>query len=244
VEAVVVEIRDLKKRFGALTAFDGITVAFRPGEITSVVGPNGTGKSTLLKCIVGLVRPNSGEITIDGTIVGRDWRYRERVGYVPQSPRFPEALSANELLNFLSDLRGVRAVNSHRLIDLFDLKPVMSRPLRHLSGGTRQKISILVGTVFDPEILVMDEPMVGLDPLAARRQKQWLLEQRSNGRTIIMASHVMAEVEAFADRVTFLLDGRVYFDGAPAAALVSSGERTLENAIAKMMETGSACARC
>jgi len=239
----VVEVRDLRKRFGALTVLDGITIGFRPGEITAVVGANGAGKSTLLKCIVRLVRPDAGEIRIDGVAIDGDGRYRARVGYVPQIPRFPEALAAAELLDFLAEIRAVAPRNSHRLIELFALEPFMHLPLRHLSGGTRQKISMLIAAAFDPEILVMDEPTVGLDPLTARGQKQWLVTQKSNGRTIIMASHVMAEVEEFADRVIFLLDSHVYFDGAPVEALAGSGERTLENAIAKMMECGSVWAK-
>lgn len=240
----MVEVRELRKRFGALTALDGISLAIGPGQLTSIVGPNAAGKSTLLKCIVGLVHPDAGEILIDGTVVNGDWRYRHKIGYVPQTPRFPEALSARELLAFLTNVRGVPARNGRRLVELFGLESAMSRPLRDLSGGTRQKISLVIATMFDPEILVMDEPTVGLDPLASRRQRQWLREERACGKTVIVASHLMAELEELSDRVVFLLDGRVYFNGAPAQARAATGERTLEGAIAKMMEDGSTCARC
>ena len=240
----MVEVRDLRKRFGALTALDGISLAIRPGEITSVVGPNAAGKSTLLKCVVGLVHPDAGEILIDGTVVNGDWLYRDKIGYAPQTPRFPETLSAKDLLAFLTSVRGVPARNGNRLVELFGLEPAMRRPLRYLSGGTRQKISLVIATMFDPKILVMDEPTVGLDPLSSRRQKQWLREERERGKTVILASHLMAELEELSDRLVFLLDGRVYFDGAPARALAATGERTLEAAIAKMMEDGSTCAEC
>ncbi|HVB59480.1 MAG TPA: ABC transporter ATP-binding protein [Candidatus Acidoferrales bacterium] len=240
----MVEIRDLRKRFGALTALDGISLAIKPGEITSIVGPNAAGKSTLLKCVVGLIRPDAGEILIDGAVINGDWDYRNKIGYVPQTPRFPEALCARELLAFLSNLRGVAAHHENSLIERFGLESAMSRPLRYLSGGTRQKISLVIAAVFDPKILVMDEPTVGLDPLSSRRQRQWLREERARGKTIIVASHLMAELEDLVDRVIFLLDGRVYFDGAPARALATTGERTLEATIAKMMEDGLPCAEC
>lgn len=238
----MVEIRDLRKRFGALTALDGVSLTVRPGEITYVVGPNAAGKSTLLKCMVGLVHPDAGQIAIDGAGVNGDWRYRNKLGYVAQSPRFPEASSPAELLAFLADLRGVSARGGSRLAELLGLGPVMHRQLRYLSGGTRQKINLVLAAMFDPEILVMDEPTVGLDPLASRRHKQWLGEERARGKTIIVASHLMAELEELADRLVFLLDGRVYFDGAPAQALAAGGEPTLEAAIAKMMEDGPTCA--
>lgn len=241
----MVEIRHLRKRFGALTALDGLSLAIRPGEITSIVGPNAAGKSTLLKCMVGLIRPDAGEILIDGIVVNGDWAYRNKIGYVPQTPRFPESLCPRELLAFLSKLRGGAARNANRLIQLFGLESTMNRPLRYLSGGTRQKISLVIAAMFDPEILIMDEPTVGLDPLSSRRQKQWLREERARGKTVIVASHLMAELEELADRVVFLLEGRLYFDGAPARALATTGERTLEATIAKMMEDGSPpCAGC
>ncbi len=240
----MVEIRDVRKRFGALIALDGLSLAIKPGEITSIVGPNAAGKSTLLKCMLGLIHPDAGEILIDGSVVNGGWRYRKKIGYVPQTPRFPEAFCAKELLAFLTDLRGLEPRNESRLIELFGLESTMNRPLHYLSGGTRQKISLVIAAMFDPEILLMDEPTVGLDPLSSRRQKQWLREERARGKTIIVASHLMAELEELADRVIFLLDGRVYFDGPPARALATTGERTLEATIAKMMEDRQPCTAC
>lgn len=240
----MVEVRDLRKRFGALTALDGISLEIRPGEITSIVGPNAAGKSTLIKCMVGLVHPDSGDILIDGAVVNGNWRCRARIGYAPQTPHFPETLCARDLMAFLVSLRSAPPRDGNRLVELFGLESAMSRPLRYLSGGTRQKISLVIAAMFDPEILLMDEPTVGLDPLSSRRQKQWLSEERARGKTVIVASHLMAELEELADRLIFLLDGRVYFDGAPAQVLAATGERTLEAGIAKMMEDGSTCARC
>ncbi len=236
----MVEIRNLTKRFRALTVLDALTLVIYPGEITSIVGPNAAGKSTLLKCIVGLVHPDSGEILIDGLVVNGHWSYRRRIGYVPQTPHFPEGLTVEELFAFVKDIRGVHSPNGQDLIELFELRPAMRRPLRQLSGGTRQKVSMVIGAMFDPEILVMDEPTVGLDPLSIRRQKEWFLAEKARGKTVIVASHVMAELEELSDRMVFLLDGRIYFEGAPEQARARTGEPTLERAIAKMMEQGAA----
>jgi Cu-processing system ATP-binding protein len=239
----VVEIRQLKKRFGTLTVLDGVDASIGPGQIVSVVGPNAAGKSTLLKCIVGLVHADSGEILIDGTVVNGDWRYRRKVGYVPQVPRFPEGLSVRELLGFVENLRGTRAVAASRMVELLGLEPAMRRPLRELSGGTRQKISLTIAAMFDPAMLIMDEPTAGFDPLASRRQQEWLRGEKARGKTIVVASHAMAEVEADSDRMIFMLDGKVYFDGAPREALSRTGEPTLESSIARMMEERESCGR-
>jgi Cu-processing system ATP-binding protein len=239
----VVEIAGLKKRFGSIRALDGISLAIKPGEITAVVGPNAAGKSTLLRCIVGLVYPDAGEIRIDGLSINGDWRCRRRLGYVAQTAHFPESLSVRELFAFIRDIRGADSGDGKELIGLFGLEGALDRPVRQLSGGTRQKISIVLATMFDPEILIMDEPTAGLDPLSSQRQKKWLERERARGKTILVASHIIAEVEELSDRVIFLLDGKVYFDGAPGEAARLTGERTLERAIAAMMEQRSSCGR-
>jgi len=235
----VVEVANVKKRFGSVSALNGITVTIRRGQITSVVGPNAAGKSTFLKCLVGLVRPDSGEIRVGGHDVNRDWRWRRLVGYVPQAVHFPENLSPRELFAFFRKLRGTPGADGRELIELLNLEASLDRPVRQLSGGTRQKVNIALAAMFDPEILIMDEPTVGLDPLTSQRQKRWLERERARDKTIILASHVIAEVEELSDRVIFLLEGRVYFDGAPREAIQMTGQPTLERAIAAMMEQGS-----
>lgn len=239
----MVEIENLSKRFGPLQVIAGVSLTIRPGLITSIVGPNGTGKSTLLRCLVGLVWPDSGTIRIDGKPVAGDWRYRAQIGYVPQTPRFPEGLSPNELIAFIEGIRGARGGAAARLVEAFGLGAFMARPLRVLSGGTRQKVNLLLAAMFDPDILIMDEPTVGLDPLSSQREKAWLAGEVERGKTVIIASHVMAEVEEISHRVVFLLDGKVYFDGPPHKALQLTEERTLERAIAAMMTAEAEASR-
>ncbi len=232
----MIEIRGLLKSFGPLKVLTGIDLSIRPGQVTSLVGPNAAGKTTLIKCVVGLVIPDAGEILIDGESIHGAWAYREKIGYMAQVARFPEHLTLAEVLRLVEDLRASPAKNEDVLLGLFHLRGCLDRPLRVLSGGTRQKVSLVLAMMCDPEILILDEPTVGLDPLASRRLKDRILDERARGKTVILASHAMAEIEELSDRVVFLLEGRIYFDGAPEALRARTGEATLERAIARVME--------
>jgi Cu-processing system ATP-binding protein len=155
---------------------------------------------------------------------------------MPQAARFPDNLVVAELLGLLKDLRGAPAPHEAELLRLFDLVGTLDRPLRVLSGGTRQRISAALALMFDPDLLVLDEPTVGLDPLSSRRFKDRLAVERARGKTVILASHVMSDLEEMSDRVVFLVDGRVYFDGTIAQIRDRTREPTLERAIARLME--------
>jgi len=232
----VITVRGLRKSFGALEVLRGIDLAIEPGRVTAIVGPNAAGKTTFLKSVVGLVIPDGGDIQVDGASVLGSWAYRRRLGYMPQAARFPDNLVVAELLGLLKDLRGAPAPHEAELLRLFDLVGTLDRPLRVLSGGTRQRISAALALMFDPDLLVLDEPTVGLDPLSSRRFKDRLAVERARGKTVILASHVMSDLEEMSDRVVFLVDGRVYFDGTIAQIRDRTGEPTLERAIARLME--------
>lgn len=232
----MITIRDLRKTFGALEALKGIDLTIEPGRVTAIVGPNAAGKTTLMKSLVGLVIPDAGDIRVDGVATRNSWAYRERIGYMPQTARFPENLSLNELLTLVKDLRGAAPRFEDELLRLFELHGATDRPLRVLSGGTRQRISAVLALMFDSEILILDEPTVGLDPLSSRRCKDRLAAERRRGKTIILSSHVMSDLEELSERVVFLAEGQVYFDGTLEEIRQRTGEPTLERAIARMME--------
>jgi Cu-processing system ATP-binding protein len=230
----MLEIRDLAKRFGATPVLAGVTLAFRPGRVTAVVGPNGAGKTTLIKSILGLVRPDRGEIRLGGVVVAGD-AWRRRVGYMPQIARFPENLTAAELVAMLKDLRGAGADTDEELVERFALAAHMGKPLRALSGGTRQKVNAVLAFLFRPELLVLDEPTSGLDPVASGVLKDKILAERAAGRTVVVTSHVLSELEELADDVAFLVDGRVHFAGSVEELLRATRQHRLERAVAHMM---------
>ena len=234
----MIEITGLTKRFGRHEVLRGVDLGIRRGRITAIVGPNAAGKTTLIKSILGLVRPDGGTLSFDGTPVNGDPSYRSRIGYMPQTPRFPENLRGVDLLDLLMNLRGDRSLASDReLVDHCALEPELEKQLRVLSGGTRQKVNAVAAFLFDPELLILDEPTAGLDPVSSGILKGKILRARSAGKTVIITSHVMSELEELTEDVAFLSDGRIRFAGALRDLKVRTREQSLEAAIARMMST-------
>ena len=233
----MVVVDSLRKRFGRLEVLRGVSATFEPGKVTAVVGPNASGKTTLMKSVLGLVLPDAGEVTIDGVSV-RDPSVRRHVGYMPQEPRFPDNLKVSELFALVQDLRGERPSGLDDLVDLFDLRQHLEKPVRVLSGGTRQKASAVLTFLFAPRVLLLDEPSAGLDPVASSRLKDRILEERAGGATVLLTSHVMSELEELADEVLFLLEGTVRFRGTLDTVRSLTGEQRLERAVAKLMHGG------
>lgn len=236
----MVVVDSLSKRFGRLEVLKDVSATFEPGKVTAVVGPNAAGKSTLMKAILGLVIPDAGSVTIDGIDIAGNPASRARVGYMPQEPRFPDNLRVSELFEFVQDLRGERPGGLDELIDEFELRPHLAKPLRVLSGGTRQKASAVLTFLFEPTVLLLDEPSAGLDPVASSRLKDRILDERSSGATVILTSHVMSELEELADEVLFLLEGAVQFTGTIQSIRDRTGERRLERAVAHLMTNRAA----
>ncbi|GIV61728.1 MAG: hypothetical protein KatS3mg044_0594 [Rhodothermaceae bacterium] len=239
-EDVMIEIRGLRKRFGAREVLRGVTAEIRPGRVTAVVGPNGAGKTTLIKCLLGLVRPDDGEVRIDGKALNGDWAYRAHIGYMPQAARFPENLTPRELIALHKDLRGQPDRLDETLFHDLDLGPELDKPMRTLSGGTRQKVSAVLAFLFDPRLLILDEPSAGLDPIASSRLKDKILAARDAGKTVVLTSHIMSEIEELCDDIIFLLEGRIDYAGPVRALIEQTGERRLERAIARLLEGGRA----
>lgn len=233
----MVVVDTLTKRFGRLEVLRGVSATFEPGRVTAVVGPNASGKTTLMKSVLGLVLPDAGSVTIDGR-PAYEPAVRRIVGYLPQEPRFPDNLRVRELFAFVQDLRGERPDGLDGLVDLFQLRPHLDKPLRVLSGGSKQKASAVLAFLFRPKVLVLDEPSAGLDPVASSRLKDRIAEERAEGATIILTSHVMSELEELADEVLFLLEGTVRFRGTIESIRNRTGERRLERAVARLMEAG------
>jgi Cu-processing system ATP-binding protein len=236
----MIELSALSKSFGPIEVLRSVDLTVRRGRVMAIVGPNGAGKTTLMKSILGLTHPDSGGIVIDGAAVGRDEAYRARIGYMPQISRFPEHLTARDLIAMLKDLREREARLDEDLIDRLALRDQLDKPLRVLSGGTKQKVNAALAFLFAPDLLMLDEPTAGLDPLSSSILKDKILALRSAGRTFVVTSHVMSELEEIADDVTFIVQGCVLFAGALDELKRVTRQLTLERAIAALMSPGFA----
>lgn len=227
-------IEQLHKRFGKNLVLKGIDLAIDGKGIFAILGPNGSGKTTLIKSILGMVIPNKGTLKVGSVNVSNNWKYRDQIDYLPQIANFPSNLTVKELIAMIKDLRN-RPGNDKRLIELFKLEPFLSKKLSNLSGGTKQKVNIVLTLMFDSPIIILDEPTTGLDPIALIHLKELILEEKAKGKIILITSHIMSFVEEMADEIVFLLEGKVYFKGNIAELKSQTKESNFEHAIANLL---------
>jgi len=232
----LIELKNIEKRFGKYEVLKNISLNIEPGKITAIVGPNGSGKTTIIKSILGLVQPDKGEILINDKSIVKEFMYRKEIGYMPQVASFPDNLTVNEVFNMISDLRKQQINGSADIIRTLNLQPELNKKIRTLSGGNKQKVSACIALMFNPKIIILDEPTAGLDPVAAANLKKKIVEQRNAGKTIILTSHIMAEIEELSDNILFLIEGKIVFNGKLIDLVELSGQSKLENAIASMMD--------
>lgn len=236
----MIEMRGVRKRYGQLQVLDGVDLTIAPGRVTAVVGPNSAGKTTLIKGVLGLTRIDAGCITIDGKPIDANGAYRASIGYMPQIARFPENLTGADVFAMMSELRRDTTCRDEELVDRLGLRVHLQKPLRVLSGGTRQKVNAALAFLFTPKTLILDEPTAGLDPVASSVVKDKVLAERGRGRTVVLTSHVMSELEELADDVAFLIEGRIRFSGAVHDLKKATRQLSLERAIAHVLDGGMA----
>ena len=165
--------KNITKQFGKLKALDDISVQCNKGECIILIGPNGSGKTTLIKTILGMVIPDTGAITFNGKDIANDWTYRAQIGYMPQIGRYPENMTIGHVFDMMKDIRGNQAIPlDDDLINAFAIPKLMHKKMRTLSGGTTQKVSAALAFLFNPEVLILDEPTAGLDPIATEILKE------------------------------------------------------------------------
>lgn len=230
----MISIQHLFKSFGKLEVLRDVQLDIGPGKVTAILGPNGSGKTTLMKSILGMTLPQKGTITVRGQDTAGSWNYRQQISYVPQIAQFPSNLTVQELLSMIKAVRKQEA-NESPLVRRFGLDKFLDKKLGTLSGGTRQKVNLVLALMFDAPIVLMDEPTAGLDPVALIALKGLIEEMRQSGKSIVITTHIMPLVEELADQVVFLLEGRVYFQGTLAELLAATGKINLEEAIAFLL---------
>lgn len=229
----MISISSLTKSYGRQKVLDALNLEIGEGRVTGLAGPNACGKTTLIKSILGLVRPDVGMITVKGKPLA-DESYRAALGYMPQNADFPGNLTANELFKLLIALRGAPATRQSELVERFGLGNFLLKPLGTLSAGTKQKVSAVAALMFEPPILILDEPTAGFDPVACVKFKELILETAAQGTTVLIVSHIMPELEQLIDDLIFLLDGRILFSGEVERLSAETGTHGLEAGIVSL----------
>ena len=230
----MIQFKNLQKSFGKLTVLDDLNLDIKKRGIFAILGPNGSGKTTLIKCLLGMVIPNKGEINFDGNSILRKWNYRNNLNYLPQIANFPPNLTVEELFKMMKNLRPKES-NEQKLIDLFGLREFLNKKLGNLSGGTKQKVNIVLTFMFDSDLIILDEPTTGLDPISLIHLKELIQIEKAKGKTILITTHIMSFVNEVADEIVFLLDGKIYFKGSIEELKKQTNNDNLEQAIANLI---------
>ncbi|MEQ1664635.1 MAG: ABC transporter ATP-binding protein, partial [Bdellovibrionales bacterium] len=233
---IMIDVRSAFKKFGRNEVLRGVDLLAKSSCVTGILGPNGCGKTTLIKSILGLVVPDAGEIRIANEVIKGQYEYRRKIGYMPQNAQFPSHLKIFELFEMLEDIRQQKGSMLDELINKFELADHMNKSFDQLSGGTRQKVAAVTAFMFEPDILILDEPTVGLDPVAVVKLKDLIVAAAKKGRTVLLVTHMVAEIEHMVQEMIFILDGRVQFKGTLSEIRKLAQVDNLETAIVKLLE--------
>ena len=206
----MIEVKNLTKKFGKFTALDDLNLSFTNSKSIALIGPNGCGKTTLIKSILGLNVIETGDILVDGKSVKDDYRYRKDIGYMPQIGRYPENMSIGQTIKMIKDTRKISETHlDTELLENFELEKMYDKKMGTLSGGTTQKVSAVLAFMFDPKVIILDEPTAGLDPLASEILKNKIIKEKNRGKLIIITSHLLSELDDIVSEIVFMNEGKI-----------------------------------
>ena len=206
----MIEIKKLTKKFNKFTALNQVNIRFNDGHSVALIGPNGCGKTTLIKCILGLNVVEDGDILVNNESVKEHYLYRKNIGYMPQIGRYPENMTIAQTIQMIKDTRKVSESElDTELLEAFELESIFDKKMRTLSGGTTQKVSAVLAFLFNPNIIILDEPTAGLDPLASEILKNKIIKEKNKGKLIIITSHLLSELDDIVSEIVFMNEGKV-----------------------------------
>ncbi len=234
----MIEIKNITKQFGKLTALNGLSLTLNKGECIALIGPNGCGKTTLIKSILGMVLPDKGDIFFEGKNIKNDNEYRRHIGYMPQIGRYPENMTIGQVIDMIKGIRHAHEVLDNSLYEQFEIGNMLDKKMRTLSGGTTQKVSATLAFLFQPKVLILDEPTAGLDPIASEVLKTKILEAREKGCLVLITSHLLSELEDIVSQVIFMQEGNLVLHKDTEDLKVATGQDTIARSIVHLLKEG------
>lgn len=232
----MIEIKELQKMFGKFEVLKNINLSCKKGECIALIGPNGCGKTTLIKSVLGMVLPDSGTIHFNGNSVLGEYLYREKIGYMPQIGRYPDNMTIGQIIEMIKKIRNSSDDLDEDLLHAFELEKMFEKQMRTLSGGTTQKVSAVLAFLFNPDVLILDEPTAGLDPLAAEVLKEKIIKEKEKGKLILITSHLLSELDDLITEIIFMQEGKVHFHQKVEELKTTTGEEKISKAIAKILK--------
>ena len=234
----MISVNNVSKQFGKMTVLRQVSMVCNKGECIALIGPNGSGKTTLIKTILGMVICNSGQICFDGKDILNNYQYRSQIGYMPQIGRYPDNMTIGQMIGMMKDIRQQTNVAlDEDLIHQFILNEMIQKRMRTLSGGTRQKVSAALAFLFNPDVLILDEPTAGLDPVSTEILKDKITLEKRKGKLILITSHILSELDDLVTQVIYMQDGALQFHKTIEQLRKDTGQEKLSKAIAKVMLT-------
>lgn len=232
----MIQIEKISKKFGKLSVLNNIDLFLNKGECIALIGPNGCGKTTLIKILLGMVIPDTGNIFLNKQSILKNELYKKNIGYMPQIGRYPQNMTIGQIIKMIKGVRNSDAELDYDLYKAYDLDSLLDKKMSTLSGGTMQKVSAVLAFMFNPAILILDEPTAGLDPIAAEILKQKIIAEKQKGKLIIITSHLLSELDDMVSELIFMQDGNIIFHQSVSALKSYTQTEKISNAILQILK--------
>lgn len=232
----MIEIKNISKRFGKLEVLKNVSITMEAGECIALIGPNGCGKTTLIKSILGMVIPTEGEILVNNKVIKNDYLYRENIGYMPQIGRYPETMTIGQVVEMIQEIRNKKEIEDKDLYHAFEIEKLSQKKMGTLSGGTTQKVSAMIAFMHNPLVFILDEPTAGLDPVAAEILKEKIIKEKQKGKLILITSHLLNELDDLVTQIIFMQEGNILFHKKINELLIETGETKISKSIASLLK--------
>ena len=231
----MISFQQIHKSFGKLKVLEGVDLNLVAGNSYALVGPNGSGKTTLIKSLLGMVIPDEGKILFNKEEIQRSWKYRDKIGYMPQIGRYPDNMRIGQLFDMMRNIRKDHKQVDEELIYAFDLNTIFDKRMHTLSGGTRQKVSAALAFLFEPPVLVLDEPTAGLDPVAVEYLKDKIKKEIKRGKLMLITSHILSDLDELSNKLIYINEGKIAYFNSIDNLKQETGQEQLGKAMARLI---------